>query len=230
MHGARRLDAGQTRPTIWEVVVGLVTMALVGSGGALILIRVGLNPKHLGLILSAWSGIAGFAAFGTAWLVRRRPLQNYGLRATTTRWLLLGTVAGLIAFAVKTAVVLLTTYVTGAPGNPQTIYAAGAVGGTGSLILTTLFLGVLTPLGEEFFFRGVVTNGLLQLGRVAGVVGGALVFALAHGINIVFPVALLLGLVAGELFRRSNSVWPAVGAHIVYNLPTIPLMLLAQTS
>lgn len=143
---------------------------------------------------------------------------------------MLGVAVGVVAFAAKGLVVLLATWVAGASGNPQNIYAAGGGGGTGSLILATLFLGVLTPLGEELLFRGVVTNGLLRLGEWVGVVGGALVFGLAHGINIVFPVALLLGLVTGELFRRSHSVWPGVGTHIVYNLPTVPLMLWAQAN
>ncbi|WP_396426416.1 type II CAAX prenyl endopeptidase Rce1 family protein [Leptolyngbya sp. FACHB-261] len=57
--------------------------------------------------------------------------------------------------------------------------------------------------------------------------GSMLIFALGHGINIVFPAAVVMGLVGAELLRRSGSVWPAVVVHVVFNLPTIPIMVLA---
>lgn len=59
--------------------------------------------------------------------------------------------------------------------------------------------------------------------------GSAVIFALIHGINIVFPAALVVGLINAELLRHSGSVWPAVIVHVVFNLPTVPLMVLAGT-
>ena len=61
-------------------------------------------------------------------------------------------------------------------------------------------------------------------------VGSAFVFALFHGINPVFPAAIVGGLAAGELFRRSGSIWPAVTLHAVLNLPTIPMLVLAEAA
>ena len=43
---------------------------------------------------------------------------------------------------------------------------------------------------------------------------------------IVFPAAVVAGLIAGEVFRRSGSVWPAVVVRAVFNLPTPILMVL----
>jgi membrane protease YdiL (CAAX protease family) len=60
------------------------------------------------------------------------------------------------------------------------------------------FLSVVTPIGEGFLFRGVATTVPLRYGAVAGVV-----------------------------FRWSGSIWPAVTVHVVVNLPTIPVMVLA---
>ena len=119
--------------------------------------------------------------------------------------------------------------ITGDSSTPQTVYAEGAGGGALSLVLATAFLGLLTPLGEELLFWGVVTNALLRYGPFVGVVGGSLVFALSHGINIVFPTAVVVGLIAGEVFRRSGSVWPAVVVHAVVNLPGPLVMVLAGT-
>jgi membrane protease YdiL (CAAX protease family) len=75
---------------------------------------------------------------------------------------------------------------------------------------------------------GVVTNALLRYGPFIGVAGSALIFALFHGTNLVFPAALVAGLITGEVFRRSGSVWPAVVVHVVVDLPTIPVMVLAS--
>jgi len=58
--------------------------------------------------------------------------------------------------------------------------------------------------------------------------GAVQIFALFHGLNVVFPAALIVGLAAGEVFRRSGSIWPAVTLHAVVNLPTIPVMILAN--
>ncbi|MBD1834887.1 CPBP family intramembrane metalloprotease [Cyanobacteria bacterium FACHB-472] len=69
---------------------------------------------------------------------------------------------------------------------------------------------------------------LLRHGPVLGVVGSILIFALAHGFNIVFPAAVVAGLATAEIYRRSgSSVWTAVVVHVVFNLPTIPMMVAA---
>lgn len=85
----------------------------------------------------------------------------------------------------------------------------------------------MTLIGEEFVFRGVVTTVLLRYGAAPGVLGGAAIFAIFDGVNAVLPVALVMGLTAGEKLRRSGSIWPAVTVHVVVNLPTIPAMMLA---
>lgn len=76
-------------------------------------------------------------------------------------------------------------------------------------------------------YRGVVTNALLRYGPFVGVVGSTLIFTLMHGVNNVFPAAVVVGLIAAEVFRRSGSVWPAVIVHVVVNLPMVPAMVLA---
>jgi membrane protease YdiL (CAAX protease family) len=92
-------------------------------------------------------------------------------------------------------------------------------------VLTFVFLAVLTPVGEEFFFRGVITNALLRYGPVVGVLSSSVVFALFHGINLALPSALVVGIIAAELMRRSGSIWPAVLVHTVNNLG-LPLAVL----
>lgn len=216
-----------SRPSLPEGIVGLIVFSVVGFGGGSQLSRLGLDPVVYGLIFTALSGVAGIAGFAAAVLLRIRSLSAFGVRRTSGRWLLVGFGAGVVAFVVKGLAVLSYTAIIGDSANPQTVYAEGGSGGVLSLILATLFLGLLTPLGEELLFRGVVTNVLLRHGPFFGIVGSTLIFALGHGINIVFPAAVVMGLVGAELLRRSGSVWPTVVVHVVFNLPTVPVMVFA---
>ncbi|NHC37334.1 CPBP family intramembrane glutamic endopeptidase [Scytonema millei] len=216
-----------TRPKWPEAIVGLVVFFVVGIGGGLQLSRLGLDPVVYGLVFTALSGIAGIAGFAAAVLLRIRSLSPFGVRPTSRRWLLIGVAAGVVAFVLKSLAALAWIQITGDSTNVQAMYGEGGSGGILSLILATVFLGLLTPLGEELLFRGVITNALLRHSPVPGVVGSALIFAIAHGINTVFPVALIVGLITAEIFRRSGSVWPAVVVHAVVNLPTIPVVVAA---
>ncbi|MGJ3253587.1 MAG: CPBP family intramembrane glutamic endopeptidase [Elainellaceae cyanobacterium] len=216
-----------TYPGLSEGIVGLIVFSIVGYGGGALLAMRGLDPVVLGLIFTALSGIASIAGFAAAALLRIRSLSAFSVRSVSRRWLLIGVGAGLVAFVVKGLAVLVYIAITGDRSTPQSVYAEGGSGGVLSLILATLFLGLLTPLGEELLFRGVVANVLLRHGPIFGVVSSALIFALMHGINIVFPAALVMGLVGADLLRRSGSVWPAVVVHVVFNLPTVPALVFA---
>lgn len=213
-----------------EILSGILAFMILGFGGGAMIVRSGIDPDLVGLMLAALSGIAGLAAFAVAAQVRIRSWSAFGIRRVSRRWLLIGTGAGVLAFIIKGFAVMAFTGWTGQTANPQEIIAAGAGSSAALIVLSTVFMGILTPIGEEFLFRGVVTSALLRYGPVVGVVGSALIFAVLHGINTVFPAALVGGLVAGEVFRRSGSIWPAVMVHVVFNLPTIPIMVLASVA
>lgn len=206
------------RPGWPEVLVGLAVLAVVAYGtGPFVLTPLGLSPVARGLAVAAVSGVAGIIGFLAAWGLRIRSAGAFGVRATTVRWVLAGVGGGLLAFAV-TRVLGLVVYVLGLqPENIQQTYTDAGSGGAWSLALSLVFLALLTPLGEELVFRGVVTTALLRYGAVIGVVGSAVVFALMHGLNVFFFTALTVGLIAAELRRRSGSVWPGFAAHAVNN-------------
>jgi len=215
------------RPGLPECIVGLVVLFVVGFVGGSQLSRLGLDPVIYGLIFTALSGIAGIAGFAAAVLLRIRSLSPFGVRPTSRRWLLIAVGVGLVAIVLKGLAILGWIQITGNAENVQGIYAQGGSGGALSLVLATVFLGLLTPIGEEVLFRGVITTVLLRHDPVLGVVGSTLIFAIAHGFNIVFPAAVVAGLATAEIYRRSGSVWTAVVVHVVFNLPTIPVMVAA---
>ena len=133
---------------------------------------------------------------------------------------------GLVAFVAKSVAILVYISLTGDDSSPQDIYATGARGGLWTAVLATFLFAFITPLGEEFLFRGVITTALLRYGPLVGRGQCADLRSLPRN-NPVFAAALVAGLVTGEIFRRSGSIWPAVMVHVVINLPTIPVMVLA---
>lgn len=181
----------------------------------------------LGLLVS---GLMGLAAFGAAWLVRRRGAAAFGFRRARPAQLGLGLLLGAAAYVVGTVLSGLFIVLTGYSENVQATYQAGAAAGALGLVLSILAGALLTPLGEEFAFRGVLTSALLaRMPAWAAIVLGAAVFALAHGINPVLPTAFVVGLVSGTLFHRTGSIWPSVAVHAGNNLVAllVPLLVAA---
>ena len=214
-----------SRPGWLEIVVGLVVYAIVAFVGVSQLKRLGLDPAVYGLILTSWTGVATLIAFAVAARLRILSLSAFGVRRTSARWLLIGVGVGVVAFVLKGLAILAWIKVTGDTNNVQDVYADGGRGGLLSLVLSTVFIAVFSPLGEELLYRGIVTNALLRYGPFVGVVGSTVIFALMHGINNIFPAAVVAGLATAEVFRRSGSIWPGLVVHVVFNLPSFLIMV-----
>lgn len=224
------ISAKTGRPGWPEIAVGLAGMTVVGIGGSIVVVNLPIAEATIGLILTAMAGVGGLAGFFGAYFLRLRDWSAFGIRRTTKRWLAIAFGVGLLTFVAKSLAILIFINVIGIDTDVQQIYGIGASGSIFALILATLFLSVLTPIGEEFLFRGVITSALMRYGPLLAVLGSAILFAAFHGLNTAFPAALVTGIVAGETFRRSGSIWTAVMVHGVVNLPTIPMLVLAQAA
>ena len=218
------------RPGWIEVVVGVAVLMLLAFVGLPLIKQLGLDPVVYGLIVAAWSGVAAIAGFAAARSVRVRTWTAFNVRATSWRWLALGVCGGLLAFVVVRLATVLYTEVFGIPSNVQEVYTDTGTSGPAALVLSLLFLAVLTPLGEELLFRGVVTTVFLRYGRAVGVLGSAVVFAAAHGPNAAAIPALIVGVISAELRRRSRSIWPGVVVHAVNNFVGIGLGILVAAA
>jgi membrane protease YdiL (CAAX protease family) len=215
---ADKAPAGGAGPGWLELVVGVVVLAVVAYGtGPLILTSLGLEGVVRGLALGALSGVAGIVAFLAAMALRIRNATAFGVRRTTRRWILLGVIGGLAALVLTRVIGVVWLLLGHQPEVIQQPYTQAGSAGLWSIVLSLVFLALLTPLGEELLFRGVVTTVLLRYGALIGVIGSALVFAVMHGINAVFLTALVVGVVTAELRRRSGSIWPGFVVHLVNN-------------
>ena len=99
-------------------------------------------------------------------------------------------------------------------------------------------VGLFAPLTEELVFRGAILKALLQWkpNPWVGIVISALLFALVHMNPAQMPHAVLVGLLLGWMYYRTDSVIPGVVYHwvnntvayVMYNLYPDPDMTLVE--
>lgn len=208
----------RSRPGWPEIAVGLGVLLLLEVGLARAAFALHLGDVVMGIFMTALSAIVAGGGFAAAVLLRVRSVAAFGLVRTSWKWILVGVVGGIVATLLKIPATKAFTALFGPATSGQDSWAAASSGGVGTVVLAFLFLGILTPIGEELFFRGVLTTVLLRYGAIVGVVGSTALFAVLHGEPILMISAVLVGLPAAELRRRTGSVWPGVALHITFDL------------
>ncbi|MET4207324.1 membrane protease YdiL (CAAX protease family) [Bradyrhizobium sp. LA2.1] len=200
-----------------ETLIGLVAYATLLFAFALLL---GLLPQGdpvlLGVVGSTAGGFVGGGAFFAAFGLRIRALRPFGFKPVPSRWLVTAVGAGIVGYGLN--LIIQFTYLAWfGSSDPQGILHAAARGGPLPFLLSFLGGAIFTPFGEEILFRGVVANALNRYGAFAGVVLSSIIFGLAHGVSVILPVAVMVGILSATLFRATGSLWPSVVLHCVYN-------------
>lgn len=226
-----RLDwrRGGDRRRRWDAVV--LSVALMGLGvgivfgGAANRLVVASNSLLSSVIL--WSGMAAAVAFA---LTRARPRGLLKLRGVDLLW---GLILGVVLR-------LLQGWMSGSAGIPfPTIATLDGELPQGWWLQQALPAGLIAPLVEEFFFRGVVlvsTYIVLKpaVGNLAAAFSALLfsggMFVMVHAINgslsLVDGVQLFVfALTCSLLVLLSGRIWGAVIVHITYNLSFLALLL-----
>ncbi|GAA3646090.1 CPBP family intramembrane glutamic endopeptidase [Microbacterium marinilacus] len=215
---APRAASPAARPGWPEVIVGVVvaiTLYLLGGIVGYLVPEDGpLSAGHVAFIESAVAPAGGFFA---AMAVRIRRLGPFGFHRVRAVWVLAGVGAGVACFFLSWPVSWLLDPLFPGSDSVQQAYRDATQLSLLSLAVTVFLGGVLTPIGEELLFRGLIANFLFRWGPWVGVLSSAAIFAVAHGVNAVMPVAFVVGVATGVLLRASGSIWPAMIVHIVYN-------------
>jgi membrane protease YdiL (CAAX protease family) len=159
--------------------------------------------------------------------VRWRGLSwaDLGLRPVDPRWYGRAVAVGIVLIPAVALVNSFLPRIVGRPfENPQ-IYAIAPSGFSWTgLIAMLLLAGVAAPFVEELAFRGLLLPWLRErLGVRAAVVASALCFAVLHGVPLLIPALIVIGVALAVLYLKSGSLWPAILAHGMFNA----LMILA---
>jgi membrane protease YdiL (CAAX protease family) len=163
--------------------------------------------------------ITSLVAFTLVLLLARPPtgIAEFGFRIPNTRYLVAGTALGL---TLGVAITFLSHQFPSKPPFDVSGLAPWMIG---------LYFIIGSPIQEETIFRGLIQSMVERQGKVGfsfadGWLSGAVVFSaalfgiihLASG-AVVALGAIILGLVAGELRRRSDSLLPAIIVHALFN-------------
>ena len=174
------------------------------------------QPVLQGVVASTGGATAGLGGFALAWGLRLRALRPFGFVAARPLWFAIAAGLAIVGYGLNLAIQSAWVHLVG-PDTSQNILHAAAQGGAVAFVASFIGGAVLTPMGEEFLFRGVVANALNRYGAWAGIGLSAVIFGVAHGTGVTLPVAIMVGLFSGWVFRRTGSVWPCVLLHGVYN-------------
>lgn len=87
------------------------------------------------------------------------------------------------------------------------------------LLLNLIFIAVLPAVGEELFFRGILQRLIIKISKNPwiGIIITAFIFSAIHFQFYGFFPRFMLGILLGVIYWYSESLWPAILAHFVYN-------------
>jgi membrane protease YdiL (CAAX protease family) len=97
------------------------------------------------------------------------------------------------------------------------------------VVLLVLIVGLMAPVFEEIFYRGLMQRALLKRGlRPVLAIGiTSVVFAATHFQLLQLPGLAIAGAVFGTLAYRADRLGPAIAAHLTFNMVTVIALLVA---
>ncbi|MCL2613124.1 MAG: CPBP family intramembrane metalloprotease [Nocardioidaceae bacterium] len=195
-----------------------------------------VTPSYLSAI-NVWWALAIPSACLVAWLINKLPPRWLFSVLGRFRW---GWFAGCLGLALVTLVVTAwVSSVLPSQGSSSVDLSGHLNPWTSQMRDFLLVVLLLTPLqaaGEEFVFRGYLTQSVGNLFHgwsprarsVVAVVVPAFLFGLAHGIGQDVPVffdRFAFGLVAGVLVQLTGGLEAGIAMHVMNNLLTFGIAL-----
>ncbi len=89
--------------------------------------------------------------------------------------------------------------------------------GVFGFLLSFIATAIVPALVEEFACRGIVLGLLKKHGEGFAIISSSVIFGIMHGNFEQIPFAILVGLILGYIYVKTNSIWPCVAVHCVNN-------------
>ena len=212
-----------------SVLIGGTIMALAGWGSIADAPMWGLALLQIPL----WAGYLGAVVFAGS--KGRGVIADFGLRMRAfdaPLGLALGIFCQLLVLPLLYAPIFsLTGTDKEALSRPAEQLAEGT-DGTFSWLLFALLVGILAPVVEELFYRGLLLKALekRRMPVWAAVLVSSILFAGMHMQTLQFPGLLLVGLVAGTLAAITGRLGPSIWLHIGFNMTTVVALFMEMRS
>jgi uncharacterized protein len=200
--------------TISVLSIFLVFLCFVTFGAMLQF----LNPGP-GICASSLLVFALFPALLFS-LVPLKVLPFAGLEAQSASGFAFGAAIGLVNFFAWAAPLMFLAQLIFPKRMLESFNMAQLFLDKSPLELTFLTMGIclFAPVCEEFFFRGLLQNGLAhRMTPSSAIVVTALIFSAFHLDPVGFFPRFELGVVFGLLAFQTKSLWASIGAHFANN-------------
>ena len=205
-----------------ELLVAAVAYVAIQVGAGFLLISAtGALPSAP--VLLGVSALSALGAVAIALGMRVRSRAALGLRRVPLRTIGIAIALGVAVWLVSRVLIIVYISLTGDQSDPQA--ALTQFSGGWSAVLVVVLGGLVVPLGEELLFRGIGYGSLRRYGVVLATIVSSLLFALAHGLNVVFLAVLVLAVLNAVLYERTRSVWPCFATHATFNLCSFGVLL-----
>jgi membrane protease YdiL (CAAX protease family) len=222
--------------------IELVIYLLVGFGFYFIatfslLIFIGDDLDEINLGVTVAIGVLNAACLvGTVYFtgIRRKKITWAGMGfappSMKVEWLLVAMIVSLILIPIRAVAGVVVEYVIN--GNLDSLQLrgdllfAGAEPTIGSFLISMLIIGVLVPISEELYFRGLLYNWFqLRFRFWPAVFLSSSLFALAHYDSLsVIISSLVLGIANAIAMTRTKSIWVPIVMHAVTNGTAVIIM------
>ncbi|HEY9062510.1 MAG TPA: type II CAAX endopeptidase family protein [Pseudobacteroides sp.] len=94
----------------------------------------------------------------------------------------------------------------------------------GNVLIVIIVMGIVTPIFEEFFFRGIIYNELRKnLPVVVALIIQAVIFAAFHGNIIQAIYTIILGVLLALIYNWYKSILSPIIFHLGFNISGIVL-------
>jgi membrane protease YdiL (CAAX protease family) len=233
--GKMKGEQEQIVPARWVDIF----LYLIGGFGAYLSFSlvVGLLYRELTLELTVLTSLLNFLCFaGVVYLfgVRRGKLSWAGIGLIPPKQLWQSVFGGaLLAFVVnifRIMVVFALVLIIGV--DLESLAMRGEFFMTGletwyGVILNLIGIGVLVPIAEELFFRGLVYDWLRQKMPIwAAVVISSVLFGLGHFDSWMMIVStFIMGIALAIAYESTKSIWISIFIHIFTNAGVVVLMV-----
>ncbi len=84
-------------------------------------------------------------------------------------------------------------------------------------VLSFIAIAIVPALVEEFACRGIVLGLLRKYGDGFAIITSSIVFGVMHGNFDQIPFAVMVGLILGYIYVKTNSIWISVAVHCANN-------------
>ena len=152
---------------------------------------------------------------------QRQTWAEFGLRPFHWSWLLLAVSITLLLLPIRMAVGVVVQLAFGGMDDMQGRMAVIAPAGFSwaAFLVTLLGVGLLAPVAEEFYFRGLIHRwAMTRFGFWPRLLFSSALFALGHiDAAGVVAASFIMGLVLAAVFERSRSLWVSILIHVTNN-------------